>query len=295
MTACSLSWSLLLFLLSGCVSFPRFVVPDSRDLTIKIRRTGDSFLSTVDTLYLKGARQRGEHQVEGGTDPRSANMDSISITQCDKKTRFTLNPAAKTFVQVPIVDWSERKPSQSVRPPDATSADVDIIRDSVDTGERRPMRSYVARHVKTSIQLKPGPGASTPARMDEIDGWYVDLPGLGCEDRGAATAILLSSARDRATAPDRIHFKQLGNAALGFAIEQTVHSTQGERTTVIRLELLEFSENGLPEALFEMPQGYSPALHNAGGGYDMSKPDTLSNRAHQRWAMMMRTLHGWFQ
>jgi len=222
-------------------------------------------------------------------------MDSITITQCGKKTRFTLNPAAKTFVQVPIVDWSERKPSQSVRPPGATSADVDIIRDSVDTGERRPMRSYVARHVKTSIQLKPGPGASTPARMDEIDGWYVDLPGLGCEDRGAATAILLSSARDRATAPDRIHFKQLGNAALGFAIEQTVHSTQGERTTVIRLELLEFSENGLPEALFEMPQGYSPALHNAGGGYDMSKPDTLSNRAHQRWAMMMRTLHGWFQ
>jgi len=172
MTAGSLSWSVLLFLPSGSVSFPRFVVPDSRELTIKIRRTGHRFTSAVDTLYLKGARQRGEHRVEGGTDPE-------------------VNPV--------------------------------------------------------------GRGRATPRR------------------------------------------RQLGNAALGFAIASgkapSENSSNSRRMAVVRSACVLCTVC----PLFEMPQGYSPALDNVGCGYDLGKPDTFSNRAQQRWAMMMRTLQGWFQ
>jgi hypothetical protein len=38
--------------------------------------------------------------------------------------------------------------------------------------------------------------------------------------------------------------------------------------------------------MFEIPGGYSPALRNLHGGYDMTKADTLANRLAQLWAEM---------
>ena len=56
----------------------------------------------------------------------------------------------------------------------------------------------------------------------------------------------------------------------GQTIALTVTSTQ---------ELIEVTDQVLDTALFNIPPGYRPALARSRGGPDMSKPDTLTNRA----------------
>ena len=58
-----------------------------------------------------------------------------------------------------------------------------ITIDSVDTGERRQFEHYTARHVKVKTKFEPGPGASTPASIEQADGWYLDLPGFACAEQ----------------------------------------------------------------------------------------------------------------
>jgi len=60
-----------------------------------------------------------------------------------------------------------------------------ITIDSVDTGERRQFQHYTARHVKAKTTVEPGPGASTPASVEQTDGWYLDLPGFASQPVGS--------------------------------------------------------------------------------------------------------------
>jgi hypothetical protein len=74
---------------------------------------------------------------------------------------------------------------------------------------------------------------------------------------------------------DRLHFRQLGSALRGYAIQETSRQTEGGRTSVAQIELLEFSEAPLDAALFNVPSGYQAALPRLYGGHDLTQPDTL--------------------
>ncbi len=63
-TLCS---SASVLILAASVGLPKFIVPNLPDLTIKTRRTSGDWLSQLDTLYLKGARQRTETVVKKPT------------------------------------------------------------------------------------------------------------------------------------------------------------------------------------------------------------------------------------
>ncbi len=280
-------------LLAFSPSLSKLVVPNFPDLTIKIRRTVGDRHASVDTLYLKGARQRGEFVTQK---PSVDSVDRVlvSITQCDRKQRLSLNPAARTYVRFPIEDWPERmKYARPVPAAEVSGADVTVTIDSFDTGERRQLGRFAARRVKTTTSVEPGPGASTPARVEETDGWYVDLPGLGCEDSGDRTGVVMSFLTPARR--DRMHFKRLGTARHGYAIEETTRRTEAGRTTLSKVELLEFSEVLLNGALFELPASYSPALHMPRGGYDMTRPETLPNQLQEYWAELVRSAQRLFR
>ena len=49
-----------LLILAASVGFPKFVVPNFSDLTVKTRRISSEGTSQVSALYLQGARQRTE-------------------------------------------------------------------------------------------------------------------------------------------------------------------------------------------------------------------------------------------
>jgi hypothetical protein len=190
-TLCS---SAFLLIFAASVGLPKFIVPNLPDLTIKTRRTSGDWVSHVDTLYLKGARQRTETVVEKPT--RDA-VNRAVIRQCDEKRVFNLNQRDKLYASSKIEDWSERL--RKARPVSFTRSGAEVMMtiDSVDTGERRQFEHYAVRHVRVKIRVEPTPGASTPASVEEIDGWYVDLPGFGCQEQGASRFGFLSSGQDR--------------------------------------------------------------------------------------------------
>ena len=264
------------------------VVPHFADLKIKTRRSEQGAMA-VETLYLKGARQRQEYLRDK---PVKTAFTSISL--CDERTRIDLNDDAKLYAQLPIVDWSEQqKRTRPIPQSEMTGADVTITTDTIDTGERRQQGAYTARHVQTRITVESGAGAAMPSSVEERDAWYIDLPGLGCEESSQRTGLVYAMIRP-GNRHDRMHFKQLGTAHTGFPLEETVSTTEQGKITVSKLELLEFSEAPLDDALFKTPAGYSPALSTPHGGYDMTKPETLANRVQVRWAELKDWTKQWF-
>jgi hypothetical protein len=279
---------LALVVLLTSTTLASLVVPNFSDLKIRTRRN-DPVNSDVETLYLKGSRQRREYLHD-----KPAKATFVNISRCDERKRIDLNDNAKLYAELPIVDWSEqRKRARPVPPTEMTGSEVTITTDSIDTGERRQQGAYTARHVKIRITVESGPGAATPSSTEERDGWYIDLPGLGCEDSGQRIgfvyATLTPSARH-----DRVHFKRRGAAPAGFPLEETITKTEQGKSTASKLELLEFSEARLDDALFQVPAGYSPALSTPHGGYDMTRPETLANRVQAYWAELKDWTRQWF-
>src|SRR5207249_10482323 len=282
-TLCSSTFSVLI--LATSVGLPKFIVPNLPDLAIKTRRTSGDWLSQLDTLYLKGARQRTETVVE-----KPAGADAINwavIRQCDEKRVFNINERDKIYASSEIEDWSERlKKARPVTLRQTPGAEVMMTIDSIDTGERRQFEHYTARHVRVKIQVEPSPGASTPASVEETDGWYIDLPGLGCQDqtfgvgfvRGTVQATKFATLGS-ANRQDRLQIKWLGKAPRGYPIEVTTLRTEAGNKTISKVELLEISEAPLNPSLFELPAAYRLALQTGNGGADLTKPDTISNRA----------------
>jgi hypothetical protein len=282
---------LSLLFLTASASLPRFVVPNFPDLTIKTRRTSHR-LSSVDTLFLKGARQRSEILTA-----RTSSTKLISITQCDARRRYSLDENWKTYDSFPIQDWQERmKGARPIPQLEMSGAEVIVTVDSVDTGERRQFGSFEARRVKTTTKVEPGPGAVIPARVSEVDGWYIDLPGFGCqESRGVGVGLTSFWPAGEPPKQDRVIVKQLGNSPRGIPIEETSRDTQRNLTTVSKVELLEFSEAPLDASLFELPAGYRPALRTPYSGRDMTKPDTLGNRLQAYWEFWTASARRWFR
>src|SRR5438034_4312763 len=80
--------------------FPRFVVADSPDLTIKTRRTIDHPNSMIETeiVELKGAWQRREQILDfPATIPTAHTQTHVAITRCDDRRILQLNEETRTY------------------------------------------------------------------------------------------------------------------------------------------------------------------------------------------------------
>ena len=285
---CSSTLSVLI--LAASVGLPKFIVPNFPDLTIKTRRTSGDWLSQLDTLYLKGARERSEIVTEKPA--RDDAMNLVVIRQCDAKRVFNLNERDRLYASSEIEDWSERlKRARPVSSTQMSGAQVVMTIDSIDTGERRQFGHYTARRVKVTIRVEPSPGASTRASVEETDGWYVDLPGFGCQDGASSGFARLGFGNRR----DRLQIKWLGKAPRGYPIEEISVITESGNKTTAKVELLEISEAPLNPSLFELPAGYRRALQTRYGGADLTKPDTLSNRAQRYWTELTFWVRGLFR
>src|SRR5437762_9127065 len=94
-TLVKFSSTFCLLILAASVGFPKFVVPNLPDLTLKTRRIFGDGTSQVSALYLKGARQRTETVYE--KQARSAAMNWTVIQQCDEKRLFNINERDKLY------------------------------------------------------------------------------------------------------------------------------------------------------------------------------------------------------
>lgn len=267
--------------------YPKFVVPNVPDLTIKTRETIDLPQSTVETntQYYKGAWHRRDMDLQF---PQALaaqrTVRHSTITRCDERRTLDLNHEARLYGWSPVTfisrdayslrSWLRERPE-----PPASGADVKITINTVATGERRQVGSYSARHVITTTTTDPGPGAHARPSESVEDGWHIDLPPAGCWSVGDSQFFATGSVVRAGEAPDRIHVEFRGAGRRGFPIEQTTRRRgEHESPFTTRVALIEFSEAVLDKSLFDVPAGYRPAVPHLIGRFDITKPDTVASR-----------------
>jgi len=260
---------------------PRLVVPTSPDLTIRLRSQSSGAAQSTVTIRLKGARQVRERTTEFPGGSSSIAM----IGQCDHHRMMLLSSEHKTYAYMPIAPGA---PASTARLAVVTSSHAppareEILVDAVDTGERRQLGGLTARHIVTTTKTTNGAEIPGTVRTRVQDGWYVDLPPLNCIERtGDAVSYSLVSGGIGGVVPAPPHVTMRGRAKPGVALIETDRTTGPEGTWEQTTELVEISSAPLDPALFDVPAGYVAALPY-GGGFDLSRPDTLGNRIAVLW------------
>jgi hypothetical protein len=230
--------------------------PARNDLKITYHTT-TSGQSMENTTMLKGARERTEMKLGYG-------RDIINVTQCDLKRTIQISDSAKKYVITPM-ETSEASTSngQVARPaaePSRRGGVVTYTTTAVDTGERKEMFGFQARHVKTSMIIESSPDACNPIKQRmETDGWYIDFSfGLNCDLGGRAP---MGGPSPRGGCRDAVRFNRQGAARTGYALQETTTSygPDGRVAFTSTKEVIELSREPLDAALFDIPAGYVEA------------------------------------
>jgi len=90
-----------------------------------------------------------------------------------------------------------------------------------------------------------------------------------------------------------VRFK--GRTKIGFPLEERDRHGDGTHFSERTTELVKFSDAPIPAAVFEIPDGYQPALQLPLGSYDLSRPDTIWNRASTYWSLASGWVQQWWR
>ena len=222
----------------------------SADTKIKSRQTSGG-QTYENTSYIKGKRQRSE----------TNNGQMVVIQQCDLRRNIQIMPAAKAYM---IQPYDEPSTTTATNPgatsPAAPSTKGGVVTSIVttkDTGERKQMFGYTARHIITTMEMKSSPDAcSNVNNKMEIDGWYIDAAfALDCDSNRAYTAHMPHAGGG---CRDRYETKTIGLAKKGFPVweKTTMIGPNGMDSFSTTNEVIEFSQATLDPSLFDVPEGY---------------------------------------
>ena len=224
----------------------------SADTKVKSRQTSGG-QTYENTSYIKGKRQRSE----------TNNGQMIMIQQCDLRRNIQIMTPAKVYMIQPY----DQPSTGSTTPNTATTTSEPgavkkggVVTSTVttkDTGERKQMFGYTARHLITTMEMKSSPDAcSTVNTKMQIDGWYIDAAfALDCDSSGA-----YSNYRPPASGGcrDRYETKTIGLAKKGYPVweKMTMFGPDGSESFSSTNEVVEFSQATLDPSLFDIPEGY---------------------------------------
>ncbi|HKU75235.1 MAG TPA: hypothetical protein VJR02_15090 [Pyrinomonadaceae bacterium] len=221
------------------------------DTKVKSRQTSGG-QTYENTSYIKGKRQRSENS--GG--------QMVTIEQCDLRRNIQLMPAAKVYMINPYDDGT---PSSTAKPgtPAAKPGVVTkggLVTSTVttkDTGERKQMFGYTARHIITTMSIESSPDACSQNNTKmEIDGWYIDATfALDCDSNRQYTYRPSASAGG---CRDRYETKTIGTAKKGFPVyeKMTMLGAGGGASFSTITEVIDISQATLEQSLFEIPADY---------------------------------------
>lgn len=218
------------------------------DVKIKTKQT-NSGQSYENTTYIKGKRQRSEMM---------GNM-LVSITQCDMRRDLQLNSQSKTYTVNPYDDGKPAEPSTTVSKSVETTKGgvVTTTVTNKDTGERKQMFGYTARHVIQTIETKSSPGSCSPVNSKmEIDAWYIDATfALDCDMNRYYRPYRNSK---NGGCQDKQDMKTIGSAKTGYAVysKMTMFDEAGKPSFSTISEVTEISNATLDAGLFDIPAGY---------------------------------------
>jgi hypothetical protein len=219
------------------------------------------------TLYLKGSSQRREMKP---TQP--GGLPWAFIDDCARHRVIWLDTVNRRYNSIeggtPAAAISAFN-EQQFPPYDSTKLKGTITETTTvtDTGERREMFGFTARHLKTVTTWSAAPDAcDTGAARIETDGWYIDLMyGVDCSPdlSGATPRVMVDFAGDKCHSTRLwnrhvLRRQNVGEARLGFPLSETMrtYNQRGLASTVTQ-EVSELSTAPLDDALFTVPADYA--------------------------------------
>lgn len=233
--------------------------PTTNDVKIRQRMSAGGASGVETILYIKGQRMRNE---SGGS------VGFTTILQCDLKRTLTLNDKTKTYLISSTDtmntggaegDGGGPANSPAVQSQPQRGGVVTITNTITDTGERKEMFGFTARHIKTSMVKTASPDACDKDQKVETDGWYIDFQ-YAFECPGQTPKAQVPTYRQQPGCRDEIRTKTIGTAKLGFPllVTTTIYQPDG-RTSSMTQEVLELSRESLSASLFDIPEGYTVA------------------------------------
>jgi hypothetical protein len=287
------------------------------DLKIVTQFTTGRQPPSTTTQYVKGPRSRIERDFAGH--PR------VTINQCDQHQVVQLDPAAREYTSYQLDDQGRAAGTRvraaagtqvgaaarttagarippNARPIEPSGGTLVVNIETTDTGERKRLFGYEARHVIEKETRTPGPGAIARGQETVRDGRYIDLDfNAGCAPkRKGAFGLLVGASFPRGTTPkfDKIEVHRKGVAETGFAVSLAT------KTTVPRpnadpfvseslQEVVELSNAPLDPALFDVPKGYKKVERLP----DYIAPNLAANRqpAGSTWDALKRYWASFFR
>ena len=212
-------------------------------------------------MYIKGARMRNEIG--------ESTVGMTTIVQCDLKRTLMINDKTKTYMVVPDSNAAADSVAAGGGVPSPTSDTqsanvsrggvVNVTNTVTDTGERKEMFGFTARHIKTSMVRKASPDACEKDMKLETDGWYIDFQyAFDCPSQMPKHQV--QPVRPQPGCKDDVRTKTVGAAKLGFPllVTTTIFAPDGTTTSTTQ-EVLELSRQPLQSALFDVPEGYALA------------------------------------
>lgn len=253
--------------------------PITGDFKITIKNTVAGNTSQSTTM-IKGSRQRDETSMAG------MSQTQVNITQCDLKRTIQINDAARKYIITSLsTDDGQTGSTGAGHTTGGGAAErggvVTLTVNTIDTGERRDMFGFTARHLKRSTVMEPSPDACSKQKMKiENDGWYINLEyGLACENLNQAAQMSAMSQGCR----DRYQYKRTGPSNLGFPLLETttMYGDDGRPNFTMSKEVTELSRQTLDAALFDIPAGYTQAS-NQQEMYGAPSMDQIMAQARQQ-------------
>ena len=208
--------------------------------------------SYENTTYIKGKRQRTE----------TMNGMMISLTQCDLRRGIQINPNTKTYMINPFNTTVETvtKPATAAVDKNGVVQSGGTITTTIttkDTGERKQMFGYTARHLIITMETASSPDACSKSNSKMVtDGWYIDFETqFDCGD-----SVNYGGYRNpnKPACQDKYVMKNSGTGKRGYPVyeKMTMYGEDGKEITSYVTEVVELSKATLDAGLFDMPEGY---------------------------------------
>jgi hypothetical protein len=254
------------------MTFARMAMGDLRVVT-RYSQTGNA--SSEHTTYFKGVRQREEFK---SVSRDGKVFETAYIYQCDVKRFLWVDYVNRRYYDQPYWSLEEAWAEYYRKQQEARTKGVQAEKyrglwtetvTVVDTGERREMFGFTARHIKTVTVSEASPQACDQTRLrQETDGWYIDLLyGTECSSdisgqlnvSFAIPGAFNSCSRFYEKRNYKFERKQVGKARFGFPVALTVraYNNDGRTFTETKREVMEIAKIELDQSLFELPEGYA--------------------------------------
>lgn len=218
------------------------------DVKIKSRQTV-SGQTLENTTMIKGKRQRTE----------TMNGMMISVTQCDMQRSIQINTAAQTYQISPFdnADNNSSIQNPNSKIPNQKGGTITMLVTNKDTGERKQMFGYPAKHIITTMEMSSSPDACnlTKSKM-QFDGWYIDADfALECDQNrryGNYQKPVSGGCQDK------FDTKTVGTVKKGYPVweKMTMFDDAGKESFSSISEVVELSKATLNANLFDVPADY---------------------------------------